>query len=165
MTGHGRASDWIDGLPHRLWRANQGVHRMVVEAVEPLGVTVTQLGICVHLGEFGHMSASDLARLFRLTPQSVTTALGNLEKMDWVRRIPHPVHKRVIWYELTDAGEAGVSDGRTRVAEVDRRVRALLPDDVLDVLDAGLVTLIHETGGEAPSPGTMWPAPVTSTAR
>lgn len=87
---------WTDGLPHALFRAHQAVHRRVEAAVDGLGVTVTQLGIAVHLDELGHMSASDLARRFRITPQSASTALGNLDSLGWVRRVPHPYHGRVI---------------------------------------------------------------------
>ncbi|SFR89521.1 DNA-binding transcriptional regulator, MarR family [Microbacterium sp. cf046] len=149
------ASAWLDGTPYRLWRANQALHRRVVEAIEDLGVTVTQLGITVHLDELGHMSASDLARLFRLTPQSVTTALGHLEGLGWVRRVPHPVHKRVIWYEVTTNGLDAAKEGRARVAQVNAEVDALLAD-----FDRGsfkeALTLIAVMDDDLPA-GTMWP--------
>jgi DNA-binding MarR family transcriptional regulator len=151
-------SVWLDGLPYRLWRANQALHRRVVEAIEDLGVTVTQLGITVHLDELGHMSASDLARLFRLTPQSVTTALGHLEKLGWVTRVPHPVHKRVIWYEVTTRGLAAAAEGRKRVAAVNAEV-----DEILGHLDrvmiADALTAITVTLDDDLPPGTMWPVP------
>lgn len=162
MAGHDDF-EWASGVPHRLWRANQSVHRLVVEATESLGVTVTQLGICVHLDEFGHMSASDLARLFQLTPQSVTTALGRLESLGWVRRLPHPVHKRVIWYEVTEAGTEAVAEGRARVSAVDQRVRAALAPELLENLDRILVSLSEIFGSSAqPSPGPLWPAPLST---
>lgn len=152
-----RPSAWLDGLPYRLWRANQAVHRRVVDAIEDLGVTVTQLGITVHLDELGHMSASDLARLFRLTPQSVTTALGHLEALGWVRRLPHPVHKRVIWYEVTPRGLEAAAEGRDRVARVDAEVDAILGDHRAS-LDAALAVIASSVDDELPT-GTMWPIP------
>ncbi|GAA1698070.1 hypothetical protein GCM10009808_14420 [Microbacterium sediminicola] len=151
-------SEWLGALPYRLWRANQAVHRRVTDAIEDLGVTVTQMGITVHLDELGHMSASDLARLFHLTPQSVTTALGHLERLGWVRRLPHPVHKRVIWYEATPEGIEAAAEGRRRVAKVDADVRAALPGGDSAALDAALA-VITATFGETLPVGTMWPVP------
>lgn len=151
-------SAWLSGLPYRLWRANQAVHRQVVAAIEGLGVTVTQLGITVHLDELGHMSASDLARLFGLTPQSVTTALGHLERLGWVTRVPHPVHRRVIWYEVTDAGAEAAAEGRQRIARVNEEVGAVLEGVQLDALDGALASIMARFGDELPA-GTMWPVP------
>jgi DNA-binding MarR family transcriptional regulator len=150
-------SAWLAGVPYRLWRADQAVHRKVVAAIEDLGVTVTQLGITVHLDELGHMSASDLARLFRLTPQSVTTALGHLENLGWVRRLPHPVHKRVIWYEVTSKGLDAAAEGRARVAAVNAEIDAIL-GDARPGLDKALATISRLLDDELPT-GTMWPVP------
>ncbi|UUT34759.1 MarR family winged helix-turn-helix transcriptional regulator [Microbacterium elymi] len=150
-------SAWLDGLPYRLWRANQALHQRIVNDIEDLGVTVTQLGICVHLDELGHMSASDLARLFRLTPQSVTTALNHLEKLGWVTRLPHPVHKRVIWYELTEAGLAGADEGRTRVAAVNHEIDAVLDATHQAALRETLTILTTTFDGVEVPIGTMWP--------
>ncbi|MFT4211172.1 MAG: MarR family transcriptional regulator [Microbacterium sp.] len=153
-------SQWLEGLPYRIWRANQAVHRQVVDAIAGLGVTVTQLGIAVHLDELGHLSASDLARLFGLTPQSVTTALNRLESLGWVSRLPHPVHRRVIWYELTPAGLAGIDEGRRRVAEVNDRVVAAVGADA-ESFDATLGAIVERFGDARPA-GTMWPVPTGS---
>jgi len=157
-------SEWLGGLPYRLWRANQALHRLVVAAIEDLGVTVTQLGITVHLDELGHMSASDLARLFRLTPQSTTTALGRLEALGWVRRVPHPIHKRVIWYEVTAEGLEKADEGRARVAAVNREVEALLADVDRDALSRALATISGAYDEDLPV-GTMWPVVDPGVAR
>lgn len=149
-------SAWLGGFPYRLWRANQALHRRVVEAIEDLGLTVTQLGILVHLDELGHMSASDLARLFRLTPQSTTTALNRLESEGWVSRVPHPVHRRVIWYEVTPSGLEVANDGRKRVAAVNGEVEKVLGGIDRAALTAAL-TAIATTFGEDVPTGTMWP--------
>ena len=150
-------SEWLDGIPYRLWRAHQALNGYTVAAIEDLGVTVTQLGICVHLDELGHMSASDLARLFRLTPQSTTTALNHLEHMGWVVRMPHPVHKRVIWYELTAAGLKGADEGRARVAAVNREVNAVLDPAEQKALRSALSALTSRFDGVEVPTSTLWP--------
>lgn len=151
-----RPSEWLGGIPYRLWRANQALHRRVVEAIDDLGLTVTQLGILVHLDELGHMSASDLARLFRLTPQSTTTALNRLEASEWVVRVPHPIHRRVIWYEVTPDGLTVADEGRARVAAVNREVEVALGDLDRTALSAALSIITTTFDTDVPT-GTMWP--------
>lgn len=152
-----KPSAWLDGLPYRLWRANQAVHQRVIDAIAELDVSVTQLGICVHLDELGHMSASDLARLFRLTPQSTSAALNALEKRGWVVRIPHPVHKRVIWYELTAEGLAGTKRGHELVAGVNAEVTDVLTAEQQEQLAQLTQTLTAAFGGIEVRQGTLWP--------
>lgn len=149
---------WTDGLPYTLFRANQAVHRRVIDAIDGMGVSITQLGIAVHIEKLGRLSGSDLARHFRITPQSVSTALATLEKLGWVQRVPHPVHKRVIWYEITPTGAEGVTQGRARLEAFNAELAARLGPDLLAraiaVLDDISTTL---EGPDAP-PGTLWPA-------
>ena len=118
--------EWEASVPHLLWRAQNAVHRAMVESLGGLGVTVTQLGMAVHLEDYGQLSGSDLARRFRITPQSVTTALNQLEALGWVTRGPHPDHGRVILYELTDVGRRETREGRARVAEARAALDAVL---------------------------------------
>ena len=154
---------WQDGLPYVLYRAQQAVHRRSQEALDGLGVTLTQLGLCVHIDELGLMSASDLARRFRLTPQSVTTALAQLERLGWVRRLPHPVHRRVVLHELTETGLAGVADGRTRMAAIDQLLTEAMPEGGRDDLVSRLRGLTIALDGEDPEYAGAWP--VASRAR
>ncbi|WP_432838465.1 MarR family winged helix-turn-helix transcriptional regulator [Dactylosporangium sp. CA-092794] len=155
---------WWDGLPYVLWRAQQAVHRRLQDMLEDLGVTMTQLGLVVHLHDLGVMSASDLARLFRLTPQSVNTALIQLDRLGWVRRVPHPVHRRVILYELTETGLAGVAAGRVRMAEIDGSLTASLPEQGRDTLIGLLRTLTIALEGDDSAYRSTWPIPRPATA-
>jgi DNA-binding MarR family transcriptional regulator len=153
----GAVSTWQDALPYALWRAQQAVHRRMQSTLDGLGVTPTQLGLAVHLDELGPLSASDLARAFRLTPQSVTTALTQLERLGWVRRLPHPVHKRVILNELTAEGLAGITDGRERVAGIDSDFVDILGSEERGEVVARLRELTVALEGEDPPPGALWP--------
>ncbi|EPD63994.1 MarR family winged helix-turn-helix transcriptional regulator [Streptomyces sp. HGB0020] len=154
----GAGPQWQDGFPHVLWRAQQAVHRHTQSAIDGLGVTLTQLGLAVHLDELGLMSASDLARIFRLTPQSVTTALAQLERLGWVRRLPHPVHKRVVLHELTETGLAGVADGRARIAHADSALSEILGEERAAAIET-LRRLTVALEGETPSQPSPWPVP------
>lgn len=150
-------SPWQSGLPYVLYRAQQAVHRRAQEALDGLGVTLTQLGLCVHLDELGLMSASDLARRYRMTPQSVTTSLAQLERLGWVRRLPHPVHRRVVLHELTETGLAGVAGGRARMAEIDRLLTEALPDGGRDEVIGRLRELTIALDGPDQEYASAWP--------
>jgi len=148
---------WTDGLPYALYRANQAVHRLLIEAIEGMGVTITQLGLAVHLDELGHMSASDLARRFRITPQSVSTALAHLERLGWVTRFPHPVHRKVIWYEVTPEGLRHVKEGRARLARLHAELAALLGGETMDATIQDLRRVTATIDGPEPPAGPLWP--------
>lgn len=133
------ARSWDDELTHVLWRAQNAVHRRVQESLDHLGVTATQLGLAVHLDQIGPLSAADLSRGFHIAPQSVGTALNRLEKLGWVRRRTHPVHRRVVLYELTDAGRDGTTTGR----EAMRRTNASVAGDLSEEEIASLIGLLR----------------------
>ena len=147
-------TSWDDEFTHVLWRAQNAVHRRVQEALDDLGLTATQLGLAVHLDQLGPLSAADLSRGFHIAPQSVGTALNRLEKLEWVQRRTHPVHGRVVLYELTDTGRAGTVRGRKAMAATNTEVTADLSDDEVAAL-IGLLRRIT-TGIDGPE------VPVTS---
>ncbi|HWK76928.1 MarR family winged helix-turn-helix transcriptional regulator [Microbacterium sp.] len=149
---------WTDSLPYTLFRANQAVHRRVLEAIDGVGVSMTQLGIAVHIEKLGRLSGSDLARHFKITPQSVSTALANLEKLGWVQRVPHPVHKRVIWYEITPVGVTGVHEGRSRLEAFHAELAETLGQELVNRATAVLGEISMELEGPDTPPGTLWPA-------
>lgn len=123
-----RQSDWLDTIPYRLWRAAHAAQQRTLAAIADLGVTITQLGFCVHLDEFGPMSGAELARMLRITPQSTTTAMRQLVRLGWVVTRPHESDGRIQLYELTALGRDRVAEARVRLDGVDREVDALLGD-------------------------------------
>ena len=149
--------DWDDAFTHVLWRAQNAVHRTVQAALDELGVTVTQLGLAVHLDQLGPLSAADLSRGFHIAPQSVGTALSRLEKIGWVERRAHPVHGRVVLYELSAKGLDGVTRGRARMAAVNEQVTKVLSRQALDGLVAGLRQVITEIDGPDETIQPLWP--------
>jgi len=132
------ASEWLDGIAYRIWLTSQSVAGRFIEVVEHPDVTVTQLGLTVHLDELGPMSASDLSRILKLTPQGASKALGQLEKLGWVSRSPHPGHGRIILFEVTDVGREVARQGRHDAALANREIEALLEGFDLPTLQAAL---------------------------
>jgi DNA-binding MarR family transcriptional regulator len=151
------ATDWNDELTHVLWRAQNAVHRRVQEALDELGVTATQLGLAVHLDQLGPLSAADLSRGFHIAPQSVGTALNRLEKLGWVQRGTHPVHKRVLLYELTDTGFESTARGRLIMATINGAVTSSLSGDDVETLIGLLRRVTSDIDGPDVPVTPAWP--------
>lgn len=148
---------WDDEFTHVLWRAQNAVHRVVQEALEDLGVTATQLGLAVHLEQLGPLSAADLSRGFHIAPQSVGTALSRLEKLGWVSRRMHPVHKRVVLYELTDTGLAGTARGRRAMSVTNAEVTSGLSTGEIASVTALLRQITEAIDGPDMPLTPAWP--------
>lgn len=69
-------------------------------------LSLSQLSIMGRL-ETGPMTTADLARAEAMKPQSMGTALAQMEEEGLVRRKAHPTDGRQILYELTQAGIEG----------------------------------------------------------
>lgn len=145
---------WLRSTPYLIWRANAVVHRELQEGLADLGVSISQWGIMEHLDEFGVLSAADVARGIRLTPQSVSTAVGILERSGCIVRRPHPGHGRVVLWELTAVGADVVARGRERVAKVRGAVDAVLPPGGPEV--AALAALVERLDGPQQSFEPRW---------
>lgn len=143
--GYGLDS-WLRSTPYLIWRANAIVHRRLQDSLDELGVSISQWGILEHLDEFGALSAADVSRGIRLTPQSVNTAVGVLDRAALIVRRAHPGHGRVVLWELTAAGAEVVRRGRERVAAVRAEVDGALAATGIDVA-GGLAALIEELDG------------------
>lgn len=139
--------DWDDSLAYALWRANQVVQRIVADELAATGATVTQLGILVHLASEGPYSASELARRFRITPQSASTALAELERRGWVQREPHPVNGRVVLHRASSTGESAARDAQQRLQRASQRIAKQLPEGVAEGATAQLRIIDETLGG------------------
>jgi DNA-binding MarR family transcriptional regulator len=148
---------WEDGLPYLLWRSQNAVHRCLQDAIKDLGVTVTQLGLAVHLHKLGPLSASDLARGIHITPQSVATALARLDKIGWVDRQPHPVHGRVVLFNISERGLEGVREGSARMAAVTERVTGVMSDGGAETVIRELRRILLELEGSDRPMELLWP--------
>jgi DNA-binding MarR family transcriptional regulator len=83
----------------------QLVRRLRIEARSG-ELSWSQLAIMARL-EAGPMTTADLARAEAMKPQSMGTALAQMEEEGLVRRKAHPTDGRQILYELTAAGVEG----------------------------------------------------------
>lgn len=96
-----------DGYLGYLLRQAAGAYRHRMDrALADLGVTPPQFSIMTMINAYPGISNADIARLALLTPQTVSVIIGNLERENRIRRLPHGLHGRILQIELTEPGIA-----------------------------------------------------------
>jgi DNA-binding MarR family transcriptional regulator len=86
--------------------------------------TTPQFTVLAVLEREGELSASDLAREFRMTAQTVNVLVQGLETGGYLRRKPHPAHGRILLAKLTAAGRRALNRGRAVALGVQKQLMA-----------------------------------------
>jgi len=87
-------------------------------AREVLGVGVTEMLACGYLSTEGARTPSEIAEQLDITTASVTELLDRMERGGLVRRDRHPVDRRKLLVELTEAGQRQACVMQRRFADV-----------------------------------------------
>lgn len=85
-------------------------------------------------------------------------ALGGLERLGWVERTPHPVHKRVIWFGVTPLGSEQAQAGRAILGQFHAMLEERLSTSFVSDLQQMLLELSADLVGEEQPPQPLWPA-------
>ena len=113
-----------------LLRRAAATQRLGVErALADLGVTPTQCAVLAVVVATPGLSNAEVARIERLTPQTTSLVLANLERKGLVARRPHETHGRILRAEATEAGSRMLAECRARLAGPCRRLAAAAPPD------------------------------------
>ncbi|MFB9906648.1 MarR family winged helix-turn-helix transcriptional regulator [Allokutzneria oryzae] len=105
-------------------------------AVRPAGLTVAQYSALLVLAEQPGISAAELARRCRVTPQTMTTILRNLEAAELIAREPHELHRNVLETRLTEAGRTAFALADERASAVERQLSEEFSDEERQTLRA-----------------------------
>ncbi|MDQ3945542.1 MAG: MarR family transcriptional regulator [Actinomycetota bacterium] len=108
-----------------------------------LGINRTD-GRCLDiLDQRGSMTAGELARECGLTTGAMTTLLDRLERLGYLRRVPHPTDRRRVVVEMTDKTRRRIEQIYTPVGMEGRELLACLSDRQLE-----LIAKVMRTGRE-----------------
>ena len=136
MTSEGSAHPLagLQGVPLRLGagvkRAEQALMARKGKALRGVGLTVPQYAVLLHLVEKPGMSGAQLARATAVTPQTMTTVLGNLEAKGLIGREVSEAHSKVLVTRLTPAGEVLVRRADELAVQVEAELwDAFEPDE------------------------------------
>ncbi|WP_424213645.1 MarR family winged helix-turn-helix transcriptional regulator [Streptomyces sp. BI20] len=129
-------------------RAEQALIARKTRALRAHSLTVPQYAALLLLAASDGMSAAQLARECMVTPQTMSTVLGNLEKAGHVVRAPSPLHQRVLVVRATDSGRALVRRADEAALAVERRLGdAFTPEEraaLEEYLERAVVALTEE---------------------
>lgn len=104
-------------IPHRpdflaqLRQTQHAVRTRLDSELAATGLTMPQYMVLAALERAGEVSASDLAREFGMTAQTVNVLVKSLEATGHLRRCAHPTHGRILLASLTAAGQRALKRG------------------------------------------------------
>jgi DNA-binding MarR family transcriptional regulator len=109
-------------------RQTQHAVRTLLDAdLEATGLTTPQYAALAEIDRQGELSASDLAREFGMTAQTVNVLVQALVTSGLVRRDPHPTHGRILLASLTPAGKKALQHGLEVALGVQDQLLASIP--------------------------------------
>lgn len=115
------------------------------DALRACDLTTPQWAALGCMAKNAGISGAELARVHRLTPQTMNTILHNLEQHGMIRREQHPTQGTVLCVFLTDLGHERFAEATRRVEAVQERMLSGLTQgeretlvDLLERCAAGL---------------------------
>src|SRR5712664_2131262 len=97
----------------QLRRTQHAVRIRLDAELDATGLTSSQYMVLAALERAGELSASDLAREFGTTAQTVNVLVQGLEACGLLRRSRHAAHGRILLATLTVAGRRALRRGLT----------------------------------------------------
>jgi DNA-binding MarR family transcriptional regulator len=95
----------------QLRQTQHAVRTLLDAGLAETGLTMPQYAVLAEIDRQGELSASDLAREFGMTAQTVNVLVKGLETSGLLRRDPHPTHGRILLASLTPAGRKALKHG------------------------------------------------------
>ncbi|HEV2218504.1 MAG TPA: MarR family transcriptional regulator [Candidatus Dormibacteraeota bacterium] len=106
----------------QLRRTQHAVRMWLDSELEGTGLTTPQYTVLAALEREGNLSASDLAREFGMTPQTVNVLVKALEACGLLRRERHLDHGRILVLSLTGDGRRALKHGRQIALTIQGRI-------------------------------------------
>jgi DNA-binding MarR family transcriptional regulator len=107
-----------------------------------------KLGVLRHLAENGRATTSELAAVVQVSPQAISLATRELEKLNIVVRVPDSEDRRRIWIELTDSGRQKLAQELAAGREwFERSIEEKLTPDERTALE-NVIPILRKLGPE-----------------
>lgn len=106
------------------------------------GFTVVHGLAARYLASHDDVTAGELARYLRITKQSTSEVVAQLEQAGIVQRAPHPRDRRARILTLTDDGRTRLAEGRGRFAAIEDEWAAVAGREQLDTVRAALLAFL-----------------------
>jgi DNA-binding MarR family transcriptional regulator len=106
----------------QLRRSQHAVRTWLDRELASTGLTTPQYAVLAAVEREGEVSASDLAREFGMSAQTLNVLVKALETCGLLRRDRHPEHGRILLATLTPRGRRALQDGRERALKLQDRM-------------------------------------------
>ena len=131
----------------QLRRTQHAIRTWLDAELARTGLTTPQYTVLAALEREGELSASDLAREFGMTAQTVNVLVKALEACGFLRRNPHPDHGRILQLTLTARGRRALKHGRDVALEIqERALQHLKPAERVRLM--GFLEAVEQTSTE-----------------
>jgi DNA-binding MarR family transcriptional regulator len=138
-------------------RAEQATQAAKEHVLRDYGITPAQQAALAILSDHDGITAAELARKCAVTPQTMTSTVGRLEKRGLIERIPHPLHGTLIEIRLTRHGRDLFDRADAQVAALDAALAGDLTATELDTLKTLLAKVTQTASGIATETGRDGP--------
>ena len=112
----------LDPMLVELAKTQRLLRALLADAAGGDALGPSHTAVLVALGSRGRSTGAELARAASITPQAMNEVVRRLEHAGEVRRIPHPVDKRKIEYDLTPIGRARIAESDAAVHRTEERI-------------------------------------------
>src|SRR4051812_34871298 len=147
------AQEQDPGISYALGRLQQRVFAGITEAVARHGLTTLQYTTLSVLSRHGTpLSTSQLARRAFMTPQSMSEVIHALEDKAFIKRNPHPTHRRALPATLTAKGRRTLAACDAAVAEFEAVMLAGFTADERASFLEMVKAAVRNLGGGFPPP-------------
>ncbi len=127
------------------------IYSEMISRLEELSLTPTQFMVLALSSREGGLSAADLARRARVTPQSMNEIIAALDRKGLIKRRESPEHKRILLVTVTRAGEVIMAECNKLVDELEREYFNCFDSSELKLLRNLLLKFLDAQGNEGDS--------------
>ena len=82
----------------------EALHPLLRRLTSERTISAGKIGVLRHLALHGRATTSELATAIRVSPQGISLAARELERLAFVVRVPDEEDRRRAWIEITEAG-------------------------------------------------------------
>jgi DNA-binding MarR family transcriptional regulator len=131
--------------------------RSFFQALQPLlrrlnterTISAGKLGVLRHIAEQGPATTSELAAVVQVSPQAISLAARELERLGFVVRVPDAADRRRSWIEITDAGRQKLDlESSAGHGWLDRAIAEQLTPEERTTLEA-VIPILRKLGAES----------------
>lgn len=121
----------------------QALHPLVRRLTADRTLSAGKIGVLRHLAQHGQATTSQLAAAVHVSPQGISLAVRELERLEFVIRVPDVEDRRRAWIDITDAGTQRLAQetlsGHAWLAQV---IAERLTDEERHALEAVIPVLV-----------------------